>query len=503
MTVPPSAPHSRARRRGDPDAVVVGAGPNGLAAGIELARYGIDVLLVEANETVGGAARTEEITLSGFRHDVGSAVHPLGIGSPFLSSLPLAEHGLTWIHPDLPLAHPLDGGRAGLLTRDLADTASRLGPDASAYGGLVGPFVRDWSRFARRVLDAPTRLARDPILMARFGLRGLRPASGLVRSLSTEAGRALLAGNAAHAGVALDRPLTGAVAVTLMTAAHAVGWPMPRGGAGSLVAALRSYFLSLGGAIETGVRVRCLSELPACRATLLALTHRQVAEVAGDRLPPRYRAALARWRPGAGAFKVDWALDGPIPWANRDVGRAGTVHVGGSAEEVAAAEQEVAEERQPTRGRSATKPFVLLAQPTLFDPSRAPDGKHVAWGYCHVPTGWDGDATDDIERQVERFAPGFRQRILARSVWSPARLEAWDANLVGGDVGGGALTVAQTIGPLRSLPNPWGTPVPGLYVCSASRPPGGGVHGMVGYHAAREALRRTFGVGASELPTIS
>jgi len=469
------------------DAVVVGAGPNGLAAAIELSRSGLGVLLVEANQTIGGSARTEALTLPGFRHDVGSAVYPLGIGSPYLDSLPLREHGLDWVHPPVPLAHPLDGGRAVILRRDMEATAAGLGRDSGAYRRLVGPFVRRWPSFADHVLDAPTKLPRSPLLMMRFGVRALRPATKQARAFHTPEARALLAGNAAHSGVPLGDSLSGAVGVTLMIAAHAVGWPIPRGGAGRLTESMASYFQSLGGTIETGRRVGSLDELPAARAILLALTHRQVAQVAGPRLPDAYRSRLESWRYGPGAFKVDWALDAPIPWEAEEVGQAGTVHLGGTLEEIAAAEC------RPARGAAPERPFVLLAQPTLFDSSRAPAGKHIAWAYCHVPNGWAGDATAAIEAQVERFAPGFRDRIVARRTHRPAQLEAWNANLVGGDVNGGALTVSQTFGPARWSLHPWGTPVPHLYVCSASRPPGGGAHGMVGYHAAREALRRTFG----------
>jgi phytoene dehydrogenase-like protein len=322
--------------------------------------------------------------------------------------------------------------------------------------------------------------------MMQFGVRAIRPATKQARAFHTPEARALFAGNAAHSGVPLDDSLSGAVGVTLMIAAHAVGWPMPRGGAGRLTESMASYFQSLGGTIETGRCVGSLEELPSARAIFLALTHRQVAQVAGPRLPGAYRSRLESWRYGPGAFKVDWALDAPIPWEAEEVGQAGTVHLGGTLEEIAAAEC------RPARGAAPERPFVLLAQPTLFDSSRAPAGKHIAWAYCHVPNGWAGDATAAIEAQVERFAPGFRDRIVARRTHGPAQLEAWNANLVGGDVNGGALTVSQTLGPARWSLHPWSTPVPHLYVCSASRPPGGGVHGMVGYHAAREALRRTF-----------
>ena len=471
------------------DAIVVGAGPNGLAAGIELARNGLSILILEANSTVGGAARSEELTLPGFVHDVGSAVYPLGIGSPFFSSLPLDEHGLEWVHARAPLAHVLDGGRAVLMQRDLDSTAHCLGDDGRRYRRLLDPFVRMWPTFADYALGFPLRLPRDPVLIARFGLRGLLSTTRMARIFRTEEARALLAGNAAHSGVPLDRPPSAAVGLVLMIAGHAVGWPVPRGGAGALTRALASYFESLGGTIETDARVESLEELPSAKAVLLALTHRQVAHVGRSRLPDIYLKSLNKREYGPGAFKVDWALDAPIPWEADGVGRAVAVHVGGTLQEIAEAE------RAPSEGRVADRPFVLLAQPTLADYSRAPRGKHIAWAYCHVPNGWEGDAIEAIESQVERFAPGFRQLILARATHGPQELEAWDANLVGGDVNGGAITLKQTLGPGRWSLNPWGTPVKDLYICSASTPPGGGVHGMAGYHAARDALRRTFGRG--------
>ncbi len=470
------------------DAIVVGAGPNGLSAAVELARHGLSVLVREAAEEVGGAARTAEITLPGFRHDLGSAIHPLGVGSPFFASLPLGEHGLEWVHPRIPLAHPLDGESAVAVRRSLDETARGLGPDGPAYAGLIGPFVEAWPAFADHVLDTPLRPPRHPLLMGRFGLRALRPVAGLARSsFRTAEARALLAGNSAHSALPLDQSPSAAVALVLLVAAHAVGWPAPRGGAGAVTRALASYLRSLGGTIETGAPVRSLDELPAARAVLLDLTPRQVVAVAGGRLPDPYRSRLEAWTYGPGAFKVDWALDGPIPWAAEACRQAGTLHLGGTLEEIAEAEA------APWLGRTHPKPFVLLAQPTVFDPTRAPEGKHVALAYAHVPNAWEGDATDAIERQVERFAPGFRSRILDRRAHDPRALEAWNPNLVGGDVNAGALTLTQTLArPVWSL-SPWATPVDGLYLCSASTPPGGGVHGMCGYHAARTALRRTFG----------
>lgn len=469
------------------DAVVVGAGPNGLSAAVELARAGLSVLVREARPEIGGGARSAELTRPGFVHDVGSAVHPLGVGSPFFASCPLEAHGLRWLHSEAPLAHPLDGGRAVVLERDLNAARAALGRDGAAYGRLVEPFVRMWPSFADFVLDAPTRVPRDPVLAARFGLRALAPASWTARGLRSEEGRALWAGNAAHGGIPLERPPSGAIGVVLMAAAHAVGWPIPRGGAGAITTALASYLRELGGEIETGAPVGSLDQLPPARATLLDLTYRQVAEVAGGRLPAGHADRLRAWSYGVGAFKVDWALKEPIPWSDANVARAVTVHVGGRWEEIAAAE------RAPWEGRVAERPFVLLAQPTTVDPTRAPRGHHTAWGYCHVPLGWDGDATDAIEAQVERFAPGFRDTIVARVAAGPADLEATNPNLIGGNVSGGAPTLGQTFGPWRRAVDPWGTPVEHLYVCSASTPPGAGVHGMCGYHAARTALRRSFG----------
>lgn len=472
----------------DPDAVVVGAGPNGLAAGIELARNGLSVLLIEANDDIGGAARTEESTLPGFRHDVGSAVYPLGLASPFFSSLPLETHGLRWLHSEHPLAHPLDDGSAVLLHSSLDDTVAHLGPDGPAYRRVFTPFLEDWPDFVRDRLDSPLRLPSSPVLTARFAPLALRRADRVARSLGGHRIQALFAGNAAHAGTPLNHRLGGAVGAILMTAAHAVGWPVPEGGAGALTAALAEHFRALGGSIRTGSPVRSLAELPPTRATILALTCLQIAKLGDTGLPLRYTRRLTRWRYGPGAFKVDWALDAPIPWTATEARSAGTVHVGGALEEIAVSE------RAPWRGSLTEAPFVLLSQPSLIDPTRAPSGKHTAWAYCHVPNGWQGDATPLIEAQVERFAPGFRDRILARSTMSPHQLERWNENLVGGDVNGGALTLDQTIGRARWGLLGWAAPVDDLYIGSASTPPGGGVHGMAGYHAARTALRKTFGI---------
>ncbi|MGB1656820.1 MAG: phytoene desaturase family protein [Longimicrobiales bacterium] len=471
------------------DAVVVGAGPNGLAAAVELQRNGCATLLIEAADTVGGASRTEEVTLPGFLHDVGSAIHPLGVGSPFFSSLPLESFGLEWVHPETPLAHPLPDGTTAILERDLHQTSSLLGDDGRTWTRMFGPFVDRWPAFAEHVLRSPLSMPRAPILMARFASFALRSTPGIARAFRGEAARALLAGNAAHAGTPLTHALTGAVGATLIVAAHAVGWPFPRGGAGALTGALARYFRSLGGTIETGHEIRSLEDVPRARVTLLALTHGQVAALNDSGLPDRFRARLARWRYGPGAFKVDWALDAPIPWRDPTVARAATVHIGGTLSEI------MASEAAPLAGHVSERPFVLLSQPSLFDPARAPEGKHTAWAYCHVPNGWTGDATKLIESQIERFAPGFRDRVLARASWDTERLEQWNGNLVGGDVNGGVLTLGQTIGTARWGVPGYRTPRPDLYLCSASTPPGGGVHGMAGYHAARAALKHSLGLG--------
>lgn len=470
------------------DAVVVGAGPNGLAAAVELARRGLKVLVRERAPVPGGSARTEELTEPGFLHDVGSAVYPLGVGSPFFSSLPLEEHGLEWIHPDVPLAHPLEGGEAAVLHRSVDETAQALGTDGDAYRGLVAPFVDAWPDFVGHVLDAPLRPPRRPGLMARFGRSGLRSGTDLVSgTFKTPEAAALFGGNAAHSGLPLDRSPSAGVGLVLMVAGHAVGWPVPRGGAGALTRALTSYLQALGGVVETGAPVSDLGDVPPCRAIFLALTPRQAVEVAGGAFPEGYRNRLTGWTYGPGAFKVDWALDGPIPWSSEACRRAGTVHVGGGYPDV-----EASEAWAWKGGTPPPRPFVLLAQPSLFDTTRAPEGKHTAWAYCHVPNGSDVDMTERIEAHVERFAPGFRKLIRSRSVLGPAALEAWNPNLVGGDVNGGAATLDQTFRRPTLSPTPWVTPARDVYLCSASTSPGGGVHGMCGYHAARVALRRTF-----------
>ena len=468
------------------DALVVGGGPNGLAAAIELARAGRAVRVYEAADRVGGGTRSAELTLPGFVHDVCSAAHPLGIASPFFRSLDLARHGLEWVHPEAPVAHALAPGRSVVLERDLPGMGEALGRDTDAWGRLFGPLVREWERLLPALLGPVVRPPRHPLLLARFGLPALLPATSLVRlAFRGPAARALFAGIAAHSMVPLGRPLTASFGLVLGLLAHAVGWPLARGGSGAVAVALESEARSLGVEIETQRTVRSLAELPAARAVLLDLTPRQVLAVAGDRLPPGYRRQLEAFRYGPGVFKIDWALDGPIPWRDPLTARAGTVHLGGTWREIVASEAAVG------RGGVADRPFVLLVQPTIADPSRAPAGKHVAWAYCHVPNGSTASMTGAIEDQVERFAPGFRDLVLARAVKHAAAMEAYDANYVGGDINGGIGDIRQVLFRPVVRWNPYTTPDPSLFLCSSSTPPGGGVHGMSGMLAAREAVRRT------------
>ncbi len=466
------------------DVIVVGSGPNGLAAAITVAQAGRSVLVLEATDTPGGGARTKELTLPGFHHDVCSSIHPLAVGSPFLRTLPLAEHGLEWIHPRYSVAHPLDDGCAAVLERDLEATADGLGADAQAYRRLMFPLVRDWHAVSGGAMG-PVRFPNNPIAMGRFGLKALRSARGLADAwLRTEGARALFAGIAAHSVTPLEFRGSAAAGLILQVAGHAVGWPMPRGGAQGITDAMVSYLRSLGGEVVTDKRVTSLDDLPDARAVLLDTSARELARIAGERLPANYRRKLDNFRHGPGVFKMDWALDGPIPWNAGECAGAGTVHLGGTLEEIAAAEAAV------WRGEHPERPFVLLAQPTMFDPTRAPAGRHIAWAYCHVPNGSEYDMSGRIENQIERFAPGFKERVLARHVMSPSDMEAYNSNYVGGDIGGGANTLRQLFARPVSVLAPYRTPIDGVYLCSASTPPGGGVHGMCGYWAAHDALRR-------------
>ncbi len=467
-----------------PDAVVVGAGPNGLAAAIELARAGRSVLVLERAGTVGGGTRTAELTLPGYRHDVCSAIHPLALGSPFLRTLPLADHGLELIEPEVQAAHPLDGGRVAVLERSIEATAAGLGGrDGQAYAQLMRPFADGWDDLAGIVLGAP-RPPRHPLLAARFARAGMRGAAGLATSrFRSDAGRALLAGMGAHSMRPLDRAPTAGFALVLLALGHAVGWPVARGGSQAIADAMAAHLRALGGEIRTAAEVRSLADLPSAKAVLCDVTPRQLVAIAGSELPPRYVAALRRYRYGPGVFKVDYALSAPVPWTAEAARRAGTVHVGGALAEIAASEATVA------RGGHPARPYVLCAQQSLVDPARAPAGGHTLWAYCHVPNGSRADMTGAIERQIERFAPGFRDVVLARSVRGPAALEAENPNYVGGDINGGAADLRQVLA--RPVPrvSPHATPNPRIFLCSSSTPPGGGVHGMCGHHAARAALR--------------
>ncbi len=463
------------------DAIVIGSGPNGMAAAITLAQAGLKVTVLEAQQTIGGGASSTELTLPGFVHDVCSAVHPLAISSPFFRTLPLNEHGLEWIQPPLPLAHPLDDATAVAVYRSLDETANKLGRDGNAYRDLVASLVESWDELLTDIL-APIHLPKNLFGLARFGLNALRSAHGLAHSkFSGERARALFAGLAAHSMLPLEKAGSAAFGLILGASVHAVGWPFPRGGAQKITDALASYFRSLGGSIVTGFRVESLDQLPKTRAVLCDVTPRQLLAIAGNRFSEPYHRVLKNYRYGPGAFKVDWALREPIPWRAEECRHAGTVHLGGTLEEIAASE------RAPWRNQCPGHPFVLLAQPTLFDNSRAPAGKHIAWAYCHIPNGSTVDMLARIESQIERFAPGFRDVILARSVMGPAALQSHNANLVGGDINGGAQDLWQIF--LRPSARLYRTPAQGVYICSSSTPPGGGVHGMCGHFAAAAVIK--------------
>lgn len=470
------------------DAVVIGSGPNGLASALVLARAGHSVLVVEAQDTIGGGCRTKELTLPGFMHDICSAFHPLGIGSPFFRTLPLEQFGLEWIHPEVPLAHPLDDGTAMLLQRSVAETAQTLGEDAAAYEAFMGPFVEHWPRIEAAFLG-PLRIKPllHPLALTPFGLDALQSGSGLAqRHFKGERARALLSGVSAHSMLPLEQIMSAAAGVLLMTAGHVYGWPMPRGGSQHIVDALAAYLRSLGGEIRTHTEVKNIDDLPSARAYLFDITPQQIIRVAGHRLPSSYIRQLERFRYGPGSFKLDFALDGPIPWIAQECLRAGTVHVGGTLLEIAASE------RQVWRGEPSTRPYVLVGQQSLFDATRAPAGKQTVWAYCHVTNGSKIDMTEAIEAQIERFAPGFRERILARHVTNAADLEAYNANYVGGDINGGAQSIWQMFTRPTVRLDPYTTPAQDIFICSSSTPPGGGVHGMCGYFAGMSALKHRF-----------
>jgi phytoene dehydrogenase-like protein len=476
------------------DAVVVGSGPNGLAAAIALARSGASVRVLEARDEIGGGIRTAELTLAGFAHDVCSGCHPMGVLSPWFRSLPLGEHGLRWIHPPASVAHPLDGEPAVLLRRSLRETASELGDDARAYERLFAPFLREPHELLADLLG-PLRIPKHPIRLARFGLPGLLPAAGSFRiRFRGERARALLAGCATHSILPLSRPLTAAVAMIFALTAHVEDWPVAEGGSQAIARALASYLRTLGGRIETGRHVRSLADLPPARVVLFDTSPAQLADIGAPILPAGYVHRLRRYRYGPGAFKLDWALDGPIPWRDPRCLEASTVHLGGTLDEIAAAEAAV------WRGEHPARPFVLLVQQSQFDDTRAPRGKHTGYAYCHVPSGSTVDMTGVIEGQIERFAPGFRDRILARHAMGTTDFENENPNYVGGAITGGVADLRQFFARPVARLDPYATPNPRLFICSASTPPGGGVHGMCGYFAARSALRRLGGLPENLAP---
>jgi phytoene dehydrogenase-like protein len=469
------------------DAVVVGSGPNGLAAAITLQQEGLSVLLIEGKDVIGGGLTSAEFTLPGFVHDVCSAIHPLAIGSPFFNTLPLADHGLDYTFPGLAAAHPFDDGTAAVLGSSLEETARLLGQDEQAYLDLFKPLVRDWPNIAADVLG-PLHFPNHPIAMAKFGLKALTSSTYLAKRFKTRNAQGLWAGMAAHSIQPLTNLTTSAIGLVLMTAAHLKGWPIPVGGSKEIANALSSYFISVGGRIETGRYIKSLAELPSAKIVLFDVTPKQLLQIAGHKFSSIYKWQLERYRYGMGVFKIDWALDGQIPFTAAEARNAGTVHIGNTLEEIKLSEQ------LSWQGKHAEKPFVLLAQQSLFDDTRAPEGKHTAWAYCHVPNGSVKDMTAIIEQQVERFAPGFRDLILARHTMNTAQVEEYNPNYIGGDINGGVIDLGQlfTRPALRS--SPYRTSAKGLYICSSSTPPGGGVHGMCGYHAAQTALKDHFSI---------
>lgn len=476
----------------DFDAIVVGSGPNGLAAAITMQQSGLSVLLIEAKDKIGGGLRSAEVTLPGFTHDICSAIHPMAAGSPFFKTLPLANFGLEYIEPPISAAHPFDDGTAAALFGGPQQTGIKLGADCKAYVKLIKPLVKDWAGIAPDLLG-PLHFPNNPFSFARFGLNALPSALQTARKFSTKEARGLWAGMAAHGIQPLSNWATTAIAMVLLANGHLGGWPLPKGGSYKIADALAGYFTSLGGKIEKNFEVTSLAQLPSAKAVLFDITPRQLLKIAGHEFSSIYRWQLEKYRYGMGVFKVDWALDGPIPFTAKECLQAGTIHLGNTLEEIAAGE------KQTSAGKQAEKPFVLLAQQSLFDSSRAPEGKHTAWAYCHVPNGSKTDMTEIIEKQVERFAPGFRKRILAKSTMNTKQMEEYNPNYIGGDINGGILDIRQLFTRPALRWSPYKTSAKGLYICSSSTPPGGGVHGMCGYYAAKRALKEVFGLQASGL----
>jgi phytoene dehydrogenase-like protein len=479
-------------KKTDFDAIVVGSGPNGLAAAILLQQNGLSVLLIEGKDTIGGGMRSSELTLPGFIHDICSAIHPLAVGSPFFNTLPLVQHGLEYIYPDTNAAHPFDDGTAAVLKNSLTETADLLGDDGHAYLKLLQPVVNDWPLIAADVLG-PLHYPKHPFAMARFGLKALTSATYLSNNFTTEKAKGLFAGMAAHAMQPLSNIDTSAIALVLMVNGHLRGWPLPKGGTQNLANALAGYFTSIGGKIETGLYVGSPEQLPSAKVVLFDVSPRQLLQIAGHKFSSIYKWQLERYRYGMGVFKVDWALDGPIPFTAAACTKAGTVHIGNTIGEI------VKNEQQTWNGHHPEKPFVLLTQQSLFDVARAPAGKQTAWAYCHVPNGSTVDMTVAIENQIERFAPGFRERILAKHTYNSVQMEEYNPNYIGGDINGGVIDLGQLFTRPVLRWSPYRTSAKGLYLCSASTPPGGGVHGMCGYYAAKRALKDVFGINIKPL----
>lgn len=476
----------------DFDAIVVGSGPNGLAAAILLQQNGLSVLLIEGKEAIGGGLRSAELTLPGFIHDICSAIHPLAATSPYLEKLPLSDHGLEYIYPEIAAAHPFDDGTAAVLKQAVHETAALLGEDQQAYIDLLQPIVNDWPDIAVDALG-PLHFPKHPLKMARFGLTAIKSVVSVAANFKTNKAKGLFAGMAAHAMQPLTNLSTAAITLVLMAAGHAKGWPLPKGGSKQIAHALASYFVSLGGKIETNTYIKSLNQLPSSHAVLFDITPKQLLPIAGHKFSNIYKWQLARYRYGMGVFKADWALGGPIPFTAMECKGAGTVHIGNTLTEIVKAEQ------QTWNGQHPERPFVLLVQPSIFDPSRAPEGKHTVWAYCHVPNGSMEDMTGAVEKQIERFAPGFRDLILARHTMDSAQMETYNPNYIGGDINGGVIDLSQLFTRPALRWSPYKTSAKGLYICSASTPPGGGVHGMCGYYAAKRALKDVFSINLKPL----